>query len=222
MSIGRLTPLQVRLLQVLAPLEPPWTLTGGAALAAVHTRHRETRDLDLFWRERSALGDVAIQAEGRLRAAGHAVETARLSPAFVRLRVRDQTEEVLVDLVAEPLPPMTKPDAVEIAGVRVRVDTPLEILTEKLCALLERSEVRDLLDIKVLMDRGVDLAEAVAAAPRKDAGFSPLTIAWLLRDFPLARLARASGWTEDLIQELDTFRQHFVTRLLSESIPPNA
>jgi hypothetical protein len=77
------------LLQVLAPLEPPWTLTGGAALVAVYAQHRETCDLDLFWRERSELGDMAVQAEGRIRAAGHEVETARSSPAFVRLRVRD-------------------------------------------------------------------------------------------------------------------------------------
>ena len=219
MSNGRLTLLQVRLLQVLAPLKPPWTLTGGAALAAVYTRHRETRDLDLFWRERSELGDVAIQAEGHIRAAGYDVEVSRSSPAFVRLRVRDKTEEVLVDLVAEPTPPTTTPDAVEIAGVRIQVDTPREILTEKLCALLERSEVRDLLDIKALVDHGVDLGEALAAAPRKDGGFSPLAVAWLLKNFPLDRLARASGWTEDLTRDLDSFRQRLLTRLLSDSAP---
>jgi hypothetical protein len=31
-----------------AGLQPPWTLTGGGALAGFHTKHRETRDLDLF------------------------------------------------------------------------------------------------------------------------------------------------------------------------------
>jgi hypothetical protein len=219
LSNGRLTPLQVRLLQVLAPLEPPWTLTGGAALAAVHTQHRETRDLDLFWREQSELGDVAVQAEGRIRAAGHEVETSRSGPAFVRLRVRNKTEEILVDLVAEPMPPTTTPDVVLIAGVRIHVDTAHEILTEKLCALLERSEIRDLLDIKTLVDRGVDLKEALAAAPRKDSGFSALTVAWLLRDFPLDRLAHASGWTEELTRDLDSFRQQLLTRLLSDSAP---
>jgi hypothetical protein len=124
--------------------------------------------------------------------------------------------------VAELTPPTTKPDALEIAGVRIQVDTPREILTEKLCALLERSEVRDLLDIKALVDRGIDLAEALAAAPRKDGGFSPLAVAWLLNDFPLGRLAHASGWTDGLTQDLDSFRQRLVSRLLSDSVPPKA
>lgn len=49
MAGGRLTRLQERILSVLAPLSPPWTLTtGGAALAAVDAQHRDTRDLDLL------------------------------------------------------------------------------------------------------------------------------------------------------------------------------
>src|SRR5207247_7289633 len=52
-SGDKLTPLQRRILRVLASLQPPWTLTGGGALAGIHLGHRETRDLDLFWRNRS-------------------------------------------------------------------------------------------------------------------------------------------------------------------------
>lgn len=46
MSIGKLSTLQERVLRLLADVEPPWTLTGGAALAGFHTHHRTTRDLD--------------------------------------------------------------------------------------------------------------------------------------------------------------------------------
>jgi hypothetical protein len=46
---GKLSALQQRILVVLSPLRPSWTLTGGAALAGFHTKHRETRDLDLFF-----------------------------------------------------------------------------------------------------------------------------------------------------------------------------
>lgn len=55
MSGASLTPLQERVLRALAALRPPWTLTGGAALTAVHLGHRGTRDLDLFWRQREKL-----------------------------------------------------------------------------------------------------------------------------------------------------------------------
>jgi hypothetical protein len=60
-------------------LTPPWTLTGGGALAGVHLGHRVTRDLDLFWRSRSELGS--------LRADGLEVETLRTAPAFGELGV---------------------------------------------------------------------------------------------------------------------------------------
>jgi hypothetical protein len=207
------------LLQLLAPIEPPWTLTGGAALASVHTQHRETRDLDLFWREREGLGDLAVQAVERLRAAGYEVQTSRSGPAFVQLRVRDKAEEVLIDLVAEPAPPLTTPGGTDIAGVPIRVDTREEILAEKLCAVLERTEVRDLFDIKVLLEHGASLADGLAAAPRKDGGFSPLAVAWTLKDFPVERLAKASGLPDDLAGELDVFRHDLVRDLLARSRP---
>jgi hypothetical protein len=44
-----LSALQQRVLVALSEIRPTWTLTGGAALAGFHTRHRETRDLDLFF-----------------------------------------------------------------------------------------------------------------------------------------------------------------------------
>jgi hypothetical protein len=43
-STGRLSSLQVDVLAALDPIVPPWTLTGGAALAADHTRQRTTGD----------------------------------------------------------------------------------------------------------------------------------------------------------------------------------
>ena len=47
MSGDRLTALQWRILEILSALQPPWTLTGGAALAGFHLKHRTTKDLDL-------------------------------------------------------------------------------------------------------------------------------------------------------------------------------
>ena len=51
-SGGKLDALQLRVLETLAAVEPRFVLGGGAALAGVYLGHRETRDLDLFWRER--------------------------------------------------------------------------------------------------------------------------------------------------------------------------
>ncbi len=45
MGAGGLSPLQRRVLEILADTEPPWTLTGGGALVGVHLHHRTTRGI---------------------------------------------------------------------------------------------------------------------------------------------------------------------------------
>jgi hypothetical protein len=50
---------------------------------------------------------------------------------------------------------------------------------------------RDLEDVRALLDAGGDLVRALADAPRKDPGFSPVTFAWVLEQLPIAAMGRA-------------------------------
>jgi hypothetical protein len=86
-ALGTLSDLQERVLAALAGIEPPWTLSGGAALAGFHTAHRETRDLDLFWQRSRELGDAVRTGSRRLEDAGFVVATRRLyqSPELFRV-----------------------------------------------------------------------------------------------------------------------------------------
>jgi len=52
----------------------------------------------------------------------------------------------------------------------VLVDPAPEILANKLCALLSRSELRDLVDLFALERAGLRIDEALPLAARKDAG----------------------------------------------------
>lgn len=173
-SGGSLTPLQVRLIAILADVSPSWILTGGAALVGVHSAHRSTRDLDLRW------------------------------PGHVDVRRASQEVEV-----------------VEIGRSSVLVDGRHEILTSKLCALLGRTELRDLEDVHALLLAGGELERALADAPRKDGGFSPLTLAWVLRGMPVGRLAGAAGWSRDAAEAIERFRDKLVDRLLELAVPPS-
>ena len=215
----RLTPLQRRMLRVLAALQPPWTLTGGGALAGVHLGHRETRDLDLFWRRRAELGHSPREAEAALRADGLKVEVLRTAPAFAELRVGDGTNVCIVDLVAEPFGPVEAPQRAEVEGVAFAVDTPHEILVNKLAALLSRSELRDLVDVKALLAAGGDLERALGDAPRKDAGFSPLTLAWVLKGFAPATLARVLGVGPADTEEIVAFHHRLLERITALARP---
>jgi hypothetical protein len=220
MPPSQLSPLQRRVLLVLADARPAWTLTGGGALVGMHLGHRTTRDLDLFWHGLTSLADASPASIARLRAAGLSVDVVQTSPAFQQLRVSDAETVVVVDFVADPVPTIEQPVEVDLEGTIIQVDTAHEILVNKLCALLGRSEIRDLVDVRALLLHGLDLKRALDDAPRKDGGFSPLTLAWVLRQQPLHAMASATAIAGDVAAELVRFRDELVRQLLDVARPP--
>ncbi|MBI5498264.1 MAG: nucleotidyl transferase AbiEii/AbiGii toxin family protein [Deltaproteobacteria bacterium] len=216
---GALSPLQVRVLELLSPLTPRWALTGGGALAGFHLGHRTTRDLDLFWHGAHELLTKPHEVAELLREAGIGVENIVNAKSFCRMHVSSGNEVVVVDLVADPVAVIVPPQETKVGNAMILVDSAHEILVNKLCTLLSRSEVRDLMDIKALLAAEGDLKRAMGDAPKKDGGFSPLTLAWLLRDFPLRSLAKAEGLSEDVIQDLERFRSELSNQLAVDARP---
>jgi hypothetical protein len=216
---SKLSALQEQVLVALSGLQPAWTLTGGAALAGFHTHHRETRDLDLFFHHERTLGSLVADATQALLIAGMNVTALRTTPTFAQLDVRRGADSVVIDLVADPTPIAEPPQPVTLRDVAILVETPHQLLVNKLCALLSRSELRDLVDVRALVEAGVDLARALADCPGHDAGFSPLTFAWCARALPVRRVAEAQGWSEIEIDALEQFRDHLVARVVAESQP---
>lgn len=217
MADGKLTPIQRKILENLSDMEPSFVLSGGGALVAVHLKHRETRDLDLFFRQLQQLGETGNMVRHRLESHGFEVREIQRAPQFQQLRVSEGQESCVVDLIAEPVDAMEAPVQARIGGASVWVATAHEVLVDKLCTLLSRSEIRDLEDVRMLLDRGGDLERALEQAPKKDAGFSPLTLAWTLKSFPVRSLGEASGWSEEKVAEIETFRQELVGRLLDDT-----
>ncbi|MCU0242188.1 MAG: nucleotidyl transferase AbiEii/AbiGii toxin family protein [Vicinamibacteria bacterium] len=219
MTPAKLTALQRRILRILAGLTPPPTLIGGAALIGFHLGHRKTRDVDLIWKGRPELGDLANDAMRALRSAGLSVGKLQEAPSFARFRIEDESDVCLVDLIADPAPPIMHPETVDLDNQSLLIETRAVALVSKLCALLGRSEIRDLIDIQALVGSGEDLQSAIAMAPMVDGGFSPLTLAWLLKDLNIGRLADAEDLDESRIRDLDSFRSRLIELLLTSSKP---
>ncbi len=219
MSGGRLSDLQWRVLAALKAVDPPFTLTGGGALAGVHLKHRATRDLDLFWRDRDRLGGLAGKIRERLVADGLTVATLETSSTFHRLQVDDGQATTLIDLVAEPFAALLPPSRIQVGENEICVDTPREILASKLCALLSRSELRDLEDVRALVESGCDLEQGLGDAAHKDGGFSPLTLAWILRSLEVEPIAEALVWSEESAQKLAEFHRRLMDRLVALGAP---
>lgn len=98
-------------------------------------------------------------------------------------------------------------------------DTSHEILLNKLCTLLSRKELRDLVDVRELLRQGGDLGRALGEAPRKDGGFSPLMLAWILRGASIQEMAPVGGLSSAEQVELEQFRDDLVARLTQMARP---
>ncbi|HND34096.1 MAG TPA: nucleotidyl transferase AbiEii/AbiGii toxin family protein, partial [Myxococcota bacterium] len=110
--------------------------------------------------------------------------------------------------------------AVQIDGTEIFVDTPYEILINKLCALLSRAEFRDLVDLEALIAKGLDWKGALRRAEEKDGGFSSATLGWVLKDMPVRALGRAAGADATAIERSTSFRDTLVHELASINRPP--
>ena len=137
----------------------------------------------------------------RLRAGGLSAERQQTTATFCRLLVGDGVERLPVDLVADQAAQIEEPITV---AEGIAVDTAHEILVNKLTAMLGRWAERDLVDVEALIEAGGDLDRALRDAPRKDGGFSPETLAWVL------------DTTEQAVPaDLAAFKVTFIKRLLA-------
>ncbi len=160
-----------------------------------------------------------VDVRRRFEQAGLDVAVVQTAEAFCRLAVRHGADTVVLDLVADPVPVAEAPQSMTVEGATFLVDTPHQLLVNKLCALLSRSELRDLVDVKALLEAGGDLRRALLDAPHQDGGFSPLALAWSVRGLPIRRLAAALGLPSEVAEELEPFRDALVDRVLAEARP---
>lgn len=125
-------------------------LSGGAALVGFYFGHRATHNLDLVTLENEIENGFQLVNEVA-KELNASVESIQTSPDFRRLLVNRESEAIVVDLVREYVFQIEREKPI-INGIRV--DSPEEILANKLCALLSRSEIRDLVDVRELENAG--------------------------------------------------------------------
>jgi hypothetical protein len=94
---------------------------------------------------------------------------------------------------------------------QLRIDTIREIAANKICTVLGRAQIKDLVDLKFLLAGGINLSASLADASRKDAGVDPATLAWVLDQITVSPDARLPGGTDPT--ELDAFRRELVKNL---------
>lgn len=210
-----LNPFQRALLEAFFRRAPSFYLTGGAALAGFYLGHRRTEDLDLFTTE-----DALESGERALQEAatelGASLERLQTAPDFRRRLVRRDGESLVVDLVRERV---TAGQRAKVQRGTVKLDSIEEILANKLCALLSRAELRDLVDIIFLERAGLRIEDVLPDAMQKDGGLTPAQLAWVLSELRIGDDARIPGNLS--AAELRAGLESLIHRLTRLAAPPS-
>jgi hypothetical protein len=213
LASSQLGALQQEFLNAFFRREDRFFLTGGAALAGFHLGHRETHDLDLFTLD-DALDDGSAVVADIARHFGAGLESIQTAPDVRRLLLRRGSEAVVIDLVRERVVQMV-PDKPVVNGIRV--DPPEEILANKLCALLSRAEIRDLVDVRALELAGYRVEDALPAAALKDRGLTPAQLGWVLSQIELGDDLIPPGGVST--EELRRYLADLIVRLARLAFP---
>ena len=97
------------------------------------------------------------------------------------------------------------------------LDPAEEIFANKLCTLLGRSDIRDLIDARALEGLNLSLTEALAAAQRKDGGLTPAQLAWVLSQISIGDEAKLPGGVAPA--ELREYLRGLIDRLARLAYP---
>jgi hypothetical protein len=202
-----LYPMQDQILRSIRMLETGFYLTGGTAASRGYLNHRFSDDLDLFvnddkrfglWTER-LIHDLARHEAWDLKVLSK-------EERFARLEVAAGNVVMKIELVNDV--PAHVGEVIE-HNTLGRLDTAENILANKITAVIDRDEPKDLADIwGFCCRRGLHLSAAIESAQSKAAGVFPADLARVLcsatrTDWELVRWIQApplEQFLEDLVR----------------------
>ena len=190
-------------------------LTGGNALSLYYFNHRMSEDLDCFTTEREEFEHLSGILDEVCKITGINLKSERVFPNFRRYLLSKNEESILVDFVYEPVRQIY-PEKKIINGVRV--DVPEEMTINKLCALLGRSDFKDLVDLFYLQKSGFCAIDYVAKAEEKEGGLNSATLAYVLRGMGISKMPENLKKSVSP-EELEKFKENLIQDLLKTALP---
>lgn len=176
---GKLYPFQDDVLRVINIARTEFYLTGGTAASRGYLNHRFSDDLDLFVNDDDRFSTwVDRVIESLSHGPGWTVAVLRRDQRFLRCTVASTEVTMRIELVNDV--PAHVGNVVEHPTLG-RLDTPENILANKITAVIDRDEPKDLADIWGFCSKmGLSLTAAIEDAHSKAAGIFPADLARVL------------------------------------------
>ena len=146
-------------------------LTGGTALAHFYLQHRQSNDLDFFTSIDDVIEPFSRQLEVYLQSKKFQCQRQRGLHSFVELVVTLDKESTLIHLALDSSFRF-EPTTTFTAYPQLKVDSLVDIASNKLLALFGRATFRDFVDVYFLVQKGkFSKQQLLDGAQRKDPGF---------------------------------------------------
>jgi hypothetical protein len=177
--VDKLYPLQDEVLPVISRAKTGFYLSGGTAASRGYLFHRFSEDLDLFVNDDPQFSLWAEQVLERLRdVPAWQLHLLQKEERFVRCEIRVEDVAMRIEMVNDV--PAHVGNIVEHA-IFGRLDSPENILANKITALVDREEPKDLADVWGFCTKmGLSLGAAIEDARSKAAGIFPADLARVL------------------------------------------
>ncbi len=145
-------------------------LTGGTALSAFYLQHRKSNDLDFFTSTEELILPFSFKIEQALKVKGFKTERARGFRSFVELFVHSHVGSTVIHIALDSPFRFEHPrDVEDFPGLKI--DSLIDIASNKLLALFGRATLRDFVDVYFLIKERLTKSELTEKAKIKDPGF---------------------------------------------------
>ena len=181
-----LTRLQKEVLRLIAANRSPESyLAGATVIHRTEDTPRFSDDLDFFHDVEESVAHSAAQDADTLRKAGYDFSWLLRTPTFHRALVSSGEEQIRMEWTQDSAFRFFPVQSDPLCGYRLH---EADAATNKLLALVGRSEIRDFVDVLTLHARTISLGALTWAACGKDPGYTP--------DFLLDQMGRHAAYTQ--------------------------
>jgi hypothetical protein len=172
-----LYPFQDRVIKVINQADTGFYLTGGTAASRGYLEHRFSDDLDYFVNDDSRFG-LWVERLIQALSAGWDCNVMMKEERFARLNLAQKDVSLKIELINDVPARVGKIQNHPVLG---RLDSAENILANKVSALLDREEPKDMADIWGFCCRkGLKIQDAITNAQSKAAGIFPADLGRIL------------------------------------------